>query len=112
MISITDLYHALFGRDHIKDGDVISMSEHGRAGGVSTGQGFKFIDDVNYARKITVSGNYTYIAIALPGTAQSSDSWQVHRIDESVSGNFVTTWADGNVKFDNIATDLTALSYS
>lgn len=42
-MSITDLYQQLFGKGAIKDGDVISMSEHGRVGGVSTGQGFKYM---------------------------------------------------------------------
>ena len=42
-MSITDLYGLLFGKEHIKDGDVISFSEHGRVGGVSTGQGFKHV---------------------------------------------------------------------
>ena len=40
-MALTDLYKALFGKEHIKDGDVISMSEHGRVGGVSTGEGYK-----------------------------------------------------------------------
>lgn len=46
-MSITDLYHQLFGKDHIQDGDVISFSEHGRVGGVDTGQGFKFVGIVD-----------------------------------------------------------------
>ncbi len=43
----TDKYTQLFGKDHIKDGDVIGYSEHGRVGGLSTGQGFKFTSAVN-----------------------------------------------------------------
>lgn len=65
----------------------------------------------NVAKKITESGDYTYIAIAPIGTAQSEAKWQVKRIQ--VSGNdTIFTWADGDDSFDNIATDLTALSYS
>lgn len=64
------------------------------------------------AQKITVSGDYTYIAIAPPGTAQATAGWQAKRIDESVAGTTVFTWADGDANFDNTATDLTALSYS
>lgn len=41
-MSITDLYKLLFGKEHIQDGTVIDMSEHGRVGGLSTDQGFKF----------------------------------------------------------------------
>jgi len=44
---ISDLYTQLFGKDHIRDGDVISFSEHGRVGGLSTGQGFKFVSTID-----------------------------------------------------------------
>lgn len=63
------------------------------------------------ASKITTSGTFTYIAVAPIGTAQSSAKWQVKRIEESGS-DVLITWADGNDNFDNVATDLTALSYS
>lgn len=43
----TDKYTQLFGKDHIRDGDVIDYSEHGRVGGVSTGQPFKHVGIVN-----------------------------------------------------------------
>lgn len=65
-----------------------------------------------YAQKITVSGSITYIAKALPGTAQATAAWQAKKIDESVAGQTLITWANGDASFDNIATDLTALSYS
>jgi hypothetical protein len=66
----------------------------------------------NYAQKITESGGYTYVAVALPGTLQSAASWQVKRIDETTAGTTIITWADGNANFDNVATNLTTLSYS
>lgn len=44
---ITDLYQQLFGRKGIADGNVIDMAEHGRVGGVSTGQPFKFVKSVS-----------------------------------------------------------------
>lgn len=62
------------------------------------------------ATKITVSGTVTYVAKSAPGTDQASALWQVKKIDET-SGT-VITWADGNSNFDNVATDLTALTYS
>jgi hypothetical protein len=64
------------------------------------------------AIKVTVSGSITYVGLAAPGTSQSSANWQCKKVDESVSGTTVITWADGNGGFDNVATDLTALSYS
>lgn len=64
------------------------------------------------AKKITTSGDYTYIATAPIGTAQATAGWQVKRIDSSVANTTVITWADGDAEFDNVATDLTALTYS
>lgn len=63
-----------------------------------------------YATKITVSGSVTYVAKAAVGSAQGSAVWQVQKIDETTGT--VITWADGNAEFDNVATDLTALTYS
>lgn len=60
--------------------------------------------------KITQVNSIRYLALAAPGTAESADKWQVRKIDET-SGLRIT-WADGNASFDNVATDLTALSYS
>ena len=75
------------------------------------GQGDLGVVDVAYAQKITVNGTTTYIAVAPVGSLQSSAVWQVKQI--TVSGNdTIFTWADGNANFDNVATDLTALSYS
>ena len=107
---ITELYRQLFGRSKLLNGNVIEMAEHGRRGGVSTGQPYKFVDLLDYAIKITEAGSYTYIAYAPPGTAESSAGWKVIRIDESAGMR--VTYADGNENFDNVATDLTALSYS
>lgn len=69
------------------------------------------LSDIALAKKITVSGTTTYIAQAMTGTATSAARWRVKRI--SVSGaDTLIQWADGNSNYDNIATDLTALSYS
>jgi hypothetical protein len=65
-----------------------------------------------FAVKLTVSGSYTYVGKAVVGSAQASAAWQAFRIDESVTDNLVITWADGDSSFDNVATDLTSLSYS
>jgi hypothetical protein len=64
----------------------------------------------NSAVKITEVGSVTYIALAAPGSDQASAAWQVMKIDETTG--MVLTWADGNANFDNVATDLTVLSYS
>lgn len=65
----------------------------------------------NAAKKITVSGANTYVASATMGSSQASAVWQVKRINVT-GGDTVITWCDGNDSFDNVATDLTLLSYS
>jgi hypothetical protein len=62
------------------------------------------------ALKVTTVGTITYVAVAAPGTAQATAKWQAYKIDSS--GGVVLTWADGDSSFDNVATDLTALTYS
>lgn len=88
--------------------------EHGHTGGSDLGwPGKKTIDVTGLqATKITESGNYTYIGKAVIGSSQANAVWQCMRIDESVAGTTVITWADGDANYNNIATDLTALSYS
>ncbi len=60
------------------------------------------------AVKITQSGGFTYIGESLPGTAEATASWRAQRISSSGT----TVWADGDSDFNNVATDLTGLSYS
>jgi hypothetical protein len=64
----------------------------------------------NMAVKVTVSGTTTYLALAAPGTAEATAKWQARKID--TSSGVIITWADGNSDFDNVASDLTALTYS
>lgn len=74
-------------------------------------EGAVFTDKAAMASKITVDGTTTYVAYAPPGTTQATAGWRVKKI--AVSGSdTVITWADGNASYDNVATDLTALSYS
>ena len=62
-------------------------------------------------QKVTVDGADTYVALALAGTAEATPEWRAYKV--TVSGDDTTiTWADGNTLCDNVATDLTALSYS
>jgi len=109
-VLVNDLYRQLFGRGGTRKGTDIDMSEHGRSGGLSTGQPFKFTDFVDYTVKITEDGDITYIAFANPGTTESSANWKVMKID--ATSGMRLTWCDGNQNFDNVATDLTTLDYS
>lgn len=62
------------------------------------------------AVKVTTVGSVTYVALAAPGTAQASANWQVKKVDTTTG--VVITWAGGSSNFNQVATDLTALSYS
>ena len=67
-------------------------------------------NSTDMAMKVKTVGDITYMAFAKPGTSQSSALWQAKKID---TGSGVSiTWADGDTSFDNVATDLTALTYS
>lgn len=61
----------------------------------------------NLASKVIESGGYTYIAKAAPGTTEATAKWKAYRYDS----NGTKTYADGNSNFDNVATDLTSLTY-
>ena len=58
---------------------------------------------------VTVVGLVTYVAKAPAGTLVDEPKWKVKKIDETVG--IVITWADGNELYDNVANDLTTLTY-
>jgi transposase len=109
-MTINDLYRQLFGRGGTTKGTDIEMSEHGRQGGLSTGQPYKFTDDIKYAIKLTQVGDIYYVGYAVPGSLESDSVWQCQKID--TSSGIKIEFADGDVLFNNVATDLTALNYS
>ena len=65
-----------------------------------------------FAQKITQpDASSSYFAVAAVGTAQATASWQAYKMTTTGTSTTIT-WADGNANFDNVATDLTALTYS
>jgi len=109
---INDLYQQLFGRKGIADGNVIDMAEHGRVGGVSTGQPFKFTRKVDEKILIDEVDNDTiYLGKAKIGASTSDSVWQIQKI---VTSGTVTQilYADGDDNFDNKWTERTELTYS
>ena len=64
-----------------------------------------------YASYVVTSGNFVYVAEAVAGSSINSAVWRANRVE--TAGSVVqTTWADGNLNFDNIAADVVSLSYS
>lgn len=111
-MSLVDLYQQLFGKNHIKDGDVIGMAEHGRAGGVSTGQGFKVTKNVEEKTIIDAATSaVTYIGNSRIAGDTASAIWQIKKV--TVSGTITTiAYADGNDNYDNVWDDRASLTYS
>lgn len=58
------------------------------------------------------TGSITYVGYAVIGSATSSASWKIKRLDESGSPELIITWADGNSNYDNIWDNRASLSYS
>ena len=112
MVQITELYRLLFGKGKLKDGDVIEMAEHGRAGGTSSGQGFKMIRNVDEKTIIDSSDSSNiYIGKAIHGTATSSASLQIKLV--AISGSIaIVSYADGNDSYDNVWDNRSSLTYS
>jgi hypothetical protein len=87
----------------------IDREEHTHIGG-DEGLAARRVTDAPAALKVTTEGDITYVAQAKEGSIQSDAVWQCKKIDSTTG--VVITWADGNSQYDNIATDLTALTYS
>jgi len=105
-----------YGSPSGRHNSTIEYAENAKINGVSGKKVFQVdstgnvVNAGDYALKVTVDGSVTYVGIAAPGTLQSEAKWQCKKIDETTG--VVITWADGNANFDNVATDLTSLSYS
>jgi len=116
MINITSIYKQLFGANGPHPGNVIDMAEHGRAGGQSDQQGFKYTNSVDETMLIDeASSTVTYIGWSYPGSnrkAGKADArWKIKKID-STSIPTQIHYADGNDSYDNVWNDRSGLSYS
>lgn len=57
----------------------------------------------------TSSAEFTYMCEAVPGTQPALAAWRICRMENATG---ITTWADGNANFDNVAANRTTLAYS
>ena len=118
MTTIIDLYQRLFGKNHITDGSVIDMSEHGRSGGVSTGQGFKHtkeVDETFLLDEATEDISYSgWAPVGSDTTEGRADArWKIKKIDTTdPNDQKISIYADGNENYDNVWNDRAELSYS
>lgn len=67
--------------------------------------------EVQYNKLIDVSGNYTYIGEALPGTATSAATWRIKRV-EQIGTDYNILWSDGSSDFDKVWDDRLTYAYS
>lgn len=74
------------------------------------------IIDPALSLSIEASGDFTWVAEALPGTALGDSAWRVKQIEDVTINDYQTVrllWADGDGNFDNVATPpLSSLAYS
>jgi len=122
MATTKDKYQQLFGKSGIRQGDVISFSEHGRVGGLSTGQPFKFVNVIDqttgnpvnfeglYTTRRVETGGIVYYGEADAGSLESSSVWRIYRV-HTVSGVETKEFADGNTNFDNSWNSRESLAY-
>lgn len=89
--------------------DVLSSALPSSASTETTLQTISF-GGKKYALKMTTVGSVDYVGEADTGTAASSALWRAKKVDSTTG--IIITWADGNANFDNVATDLTTLTYS
>ena len=110
-MALTDIYRKLFGYDHLQDGTVIDLAEHGRAGADRDGQGFKFTRSVDEKTVVDVaSATVTYVGKALPGVATSAAEWQISKI--TVAGTITSIEYPGTVEYIYIWNDRASYNYS
>lgn len=106
------LYKSLFGGRGPVDGNLIDMAEHGRTGGISTGQGFKttrYVDEKVILDEVDADNKY--VGTAAHGTATSAAAWQIMKI--ATVGTITTiSYADGDDNYDNVWDNRASLSYS
>lgn len=111
-MALIDIYRSLFGKDHLQDGTVIDLAEHGRSGGTSDGQGFKFSKDIEETTQIdTAITGVTFIGKSKPGTAQTTDAWLIKRITESGTTTAIE-FPGGMAEYNTAWASRASLSYS
>lgn len=88
----------------VQDGELIPIGKLSGGAVHTTADHMKHIKDV-------ASGTVTYDCYALPGTSLAAAGWKIKRT--TIAGAITTVeWADGNLKFDNVANNRAALVYS
>jgi len=91
-MTINDYYIQLFGKIAIQDGNVIDMAEHGRVGGVSTGQGVKYVQVLDSAGDVVSSFGSSGSGLATVTVIQGTTPWLVTMATQSIIGYQGGTW--------------------
>lgn len=105
--------------EHLTEGNVIDMGEHGRTGGTVAGEGFKMVGDVPIQIKIQekLSGvdTITLIGESRVGALESDLEWRLKRVTEFASNASLSTiveFASGSSDYLSAWTSRASLSYS
>lgn len=96
--------------DHSANGiPALQRDEHWHQGDDERNPGYKRVEDTLYQTYAVEAGGYFYFCEAVAGTALSDNKWRIARINTTTGAKM---YADANLRFDNVATDPTALTYS
>lgn len=108
--TIDSTQHALHVLGYYWNANTLSY-EVGTSGGSGTGSDVFVTNQISDdPLRVDVVDTIIYLGYADPGTATSSASWKIKRID--VTSGAISTWADGNVLYDNVWDNRVSLSYS
>lgn len=115
----TSLYQLLFGKEHITDGNVIDMAEHGRTGGTTSGDPFKVIGEVSHTtlieKKTSGSDTINLIGKTRTGATETDLEWQLVKITSFASNASLTHSIEhpgGNSNYTSAWVSRASLSYS
>ena len=67
---------------------------------------------MQYTKLIDTEGTITYIGESVPGTANSSPTWRIRKVDETNDPDIDITWASGTSDLDKIWDDRATYGYS
>lgn len=100
MANLTSIYRQLFGKRDPQEGNVIDMAEHGRVGGLSTGQGVKYVQILDQSGDVVDSFGGSGSALATVTVIQGDPgtrAWLITAPTLSITGSVSAIGAGGTM---------------
>jgi hypothetical protein len=100
----------MIGSGHNSPEAWILWEQLGHVGNSASGEAYQRIQETNETQIIDVNGNDIYIGYAIAGTATSSNSWKIKKIN---TVNPITImWADASTLYNKVWDDRASYTYS